>query len=97
VKLVIDGVPKTVKLEAVITVTPLNETEMGPEPAPDGTEVVMLVEVNAVTTAGVPLNSTAGVDIKFEPEIVTVVPTPAAVGLKLEIVGEGSTVKLPEL
>lgn len=63
VKLVIDGVPKTVKLEALDTVTPLNETEIGPDPAPDGTEVVMLVEVNEVTTAGVPLNSTVGVDI----------------------------------
>ncbi len=85
------------KLETVVTVTPLNETEIGPEPAPVGTEVVILVEVKEVTTAGVPLNTTVGVDIKLVPVIITVVPTPAAVGLKLEIVGDGNTVKLPEL
>lgn len=94
---VIEGVPKTVKLLALDTVTPLKETEIGPEPAPDGTEVVMLVLVKELTTALVPLNSTIGSDMKFVPVMITVVPTPAAVGLKLDIVGEGSIEKLPAL
>lgn len=96
-KLVIEGVPNTVKFEELVTVTPLNDTVIGPEPAPEGTEVVMLVEVYDETTAGVPLNSTAGGAIKFVPVMVTVVPTPAAVGLKLVIVGDGNMLKLPVL
>jgi hypothetical protein len=93
-KLVIEGVPKTVKLLELETVTPLKETEIGPEPAPIGTEVVILLLLKEVTIALVPLNSTRGADIKFDPEIITVVPIPAAVGLKLDIVGDGSTEKL---
>lgn len=81
-------------MEALNTVTPLNETLIGPVPAPVGTLVVMLLELNDVTTAGVPLNSTMGVDIKFVPVIVTEVPTPAAVGLNPVMVGVGNTVKL---
>lgn len=84
-------------MEELNTVTPLSETLIGPDPAPVGTLVVMLVELNDVTAAGVPLNSTIGVEIKFVPEIVTVTPTPAAVGLNEVIVGVGNTVKLLEL
>lgn len=94
---VIEGVPKTVKLLALETVTPLKETEIGPEPDPEGTEVVMLVLLKGLTTALIPLNSTIGIDIKFVPVMITVAPTPAAVGLKLDIVGEGSIEKLPVL
>ncbi len=94
---VIEGVPKTVKLVELKTVTPLKETEIGPEPAPEGTLVVILVVVYEPTTAFVPLNATVGSDIKFVPVMITVVPTPAEVGLKLDIVGEGSIEKLPEL
>jgi hypothetical protein len=97
VKLVMDGVPNTVKLEALDTVTPLSDTEMGPDPAPEGTVVVMVVDVNEVTTASVPLNSTKGLEIKLVPVIVTVAPTPAPDGLKPEMVGEASTVKLLSL
>jgi hypothetical protein len=97
VKLVMDGVPNTVKFEALLTVTPLNDTEIGPEPAPEGTDVVMLVVVKEVTTADVLLNSTIGVEMKFVPVIVTVTPIPAAVGLKLVIVGEASTSKFEPL
>jgi hypothetical protein len=46
-----EGVPKTVKLEALLMVTPLTVTDIGPVPAPAGTEVVILVVVAAVTTA----------------------------------------------
>ena len=56
VNTVIDGVPNTVKLLELEMVTPLKETEIGPEPAPIGTPVVMLVFVNEVTTALIPLN-----------------------------------------
>jgi len=93
VKLVIEGVPKTTKFELLFTVTPLIVTEIGPDPAPDGTEVEILVKVNDVTTAGMPLNVTTGVPIKLVPVMVTFVPTAAPVGEKLEMVGEGRTSK----
>ena len=70
-------------------------TEIAPDEAPPGTEVVMLVEVLAVTVATVPLNLTvllAGVTSKLVPVMVTVVPTAPLVGLKLLIVGLGVTV-----
>jgi hypothetical protein len=97
---VMDGVPKTVKLEALFIVTPLTVIEMGPVPAPAGTDVVILVWVEAVTTAGTPLNSTrllAGVVLKLVPVIVTVVPLIPPAGLNPVMVGVGNTVKLPGL
>jgi len=97
VKLVIDGVPKIMKFELLLMVTPLTVTDTGPDPAPDGTEVVILVKVEPVTTAGVPLNVTTGVPIKLVPLIVTGVPTAAPVGEKLEIVGEGRISKFETL
>lgn len=93
----IKGVPQTIKLLELKMVMPLKDTEIGPEPAPAGTLVVILVLVNEVTIAVIPLNSTTGVDIKFVPVITTVAPLPAEVGLKLDIDGEGSTEKLFEL
>ena len=65
---------------------------------PAGTVVVMLVEVLTLTTAVVPLNLTvlfAAVGLKLVPVIMTEVPLPPPVGLKLEMVG--TTVKLLEL
>jgi hypothetical protein len=52
-KLVIVGVGRTVKVEALFTVipVPLTATEIGPVVAPAGTDVVMLVAVEAETTA----------------------------------------------
>jgi hypothetical protein len=97
VKLEMVGVPNTVKLFVLLMVTPLNDTEIGPEPAEEGTDVVMLVAVKEFTMAGTSLNSTIGAEMKFVPVIVIVVPTPAAVGLKLLMVGEGNTVKLAAL
>ena len=76
------GNTKSVALDTVVQ----NVTSIGPVVAPVGTEVVMLVDVLAVTTAGVPLNSTmlfAGVVLKFVPVIVTVVPGPPNDGVKL--------------
>jgi len=55
---VIIGVPNTVKLDALVTVTPLVVTDIGPVVAPAGTLVVSRVGLEAVTTARVPLNRT---------------------------------------
>ena len=52
------GVDKTTKLFELKTVTPLTFTEIFPNVAPAGTEVVMLFVLEAVTTAVVLLNFT---------------------------------------
>ena len=89
----IDGVPKTVKFEELLIVTPLEVIEIGPVPAPAGTAVVILVEFHEVTTAGVLLKVTTGVS-KFVPVIVTMVPLIPPVGLKPVKVGVDDTTKL---
>ena len=94
------GEGRTVKAEELDTVTPLVATEMVPEDAPAGTEVVMLVEVADVTVLTVPLNDTIlfdGVVLKLVPLIVTIAPTEPLTGLNPLIVGEGSTIKFVEL
>jgi hypothetical protein len=76
-KLVIEGA--TVKLVELVPVCPPAVTEIGPVVAPDGTVVTMLVVVLDVGIAAVPLNDTlllvGVVPSKFEPVIVTLVPT----------------------
>ena len=60
--------------------------------APDGTVVVRLVMLPAVTVAVVPLNFTVllpNVASKLVPVIVTEVPTFPLIGLKLVMVGAG--------
>ncbi len=94
---VMDGVPKTVKLLVLLMVTPFTVMEMGPVPAPAGTDVLILVWEEDVTTAGIPLNSTVGVVLKLVPVMVTAVPLIAPVGLNPLMVGVGNTVKLSEL
>ena len=94
VKLVMLGEPRTVNESALVIVTPLVVTDMVPEPAPEGTVTVILVELEAVTTALMPLNATTGDGPKFVPVIITVAPVAPLVGLKLVIVGVGSTVKV---
>jgi len=54
-KLLITGVG-TVKLPALVPVMPFTVTEIFPVVAPNGTEVVILVVFDAVTTLVVPLN-----------------------------------------
>jgi len=54
-KLLITGVG-TVKLPALVPVIPFTVTEIFPVVAPNGTVVVILVVVDAVTTLVVPLN-----------------------------------------
>jgi hypothetical protein len=76
VKLLITGVG-TIKLEKLEPVILLTVTEIGPVVAPNGTEVVMLVVVDAVTTLVVPLKSTvfsAGTLLKLVPVITTTAP-----------------------
>jgi hypothetical protein len=84
-------------LVALEIVTPLTVTVIGPLVAPDGTRVVILVEVDPVTTASVPLNSTTlfdGIVLKLVPLMVTVAVSAPLVGLNPEIVGVGRTVKI---
>jgi hypothetical protein len=76
VKLLITGVG-TVKFVALVPVIPFTVTEIGPVVAPNGTEVVILVVVEAVTTLATPLNSTVFADgtlLKSEPVITTTTP-----------------------
>ena len=46
----------TVKLESEETVVPPTVTEIGPDVAPEGTVTVIVVVVEEVTVAGMPLN-----------------------------------------
>jgi hypothetical protein len=91
-----DGVGNTVKLKELVIVIPLVVTVIGPVTALRGTVVVILVELEDITDATVPLNDTAGEPPKLVPEMITVAPTAALVGLALEMVGVGSTVKFEE-
>ena len=89
------GVAKTVKFETLNIVTPLTVTEILPEVAPAGTVVVILLFVDEVTVAVVPLNFTTlsvAFALKLVPLITTTAPTAPLVGDKLVIVGVGNTV-----
>ena len=80
----------TVKLMPLLAVNPPTTTLIKPVVAPVGTVTVRLVDVLAVTVAGVPLKRTvllAGMVEKFVPVITTVLPTKPEEGLKEEIVG----------
>jgi hypothetical protein len=86
-------------LEELIAVTPSTITVITPVLAPDGTVVVILVAVLAVTVAVASLNFTvlfAGVVLKFVPVITTDVPILPEPGVK-EIIDGTSTVKFVEL
>lgn len=99
-KLIIVGVGNTVKFVELVIVTPLTLTEIGPFTAPGGTIAVMLVDDDEVTSAITPLNETillAAIVLKLVPVIVTTAPAAPFRGLKLDIVGEGNTVKFVEL
>lgn len=96
-KPVMVGLGNTVKFDALVMVTPLDPTEIGPFTAPAGTVVVMLVVFEEVTLVTPPLNETVGVPLKFVPEIITVAPIAPLIGLKPVIVGVSRTVKLEEV
>jgi len=99
VKELITGVG-TVKFVELLPVMPLTVTEIGPVVAPNGTEVVILVVVEAVTILSVPLNSTVfseGTPLKLLPEITTTTPYAPLFGVKPVMDGVPKTVKLDEL
>lgn len=97
VKPVMVGVGNTVKLEALEIVTPFTLIEMGPLTAPVGTEVVIEVVDDAVTTAAVPLKETVGVVLKLVPVMTTVAPIAPLAGVNPVIVGVPSTEKFVAL
>src|SRR5262249_39311218 len=89
---VIAGGTVTVKLTPLLA-RPPTVTTTGPLVAPLGTGTVMLVALQLVGVAVVPLKVTVpGVVPKFEPLIVTAVPTGADVGLSVAIAGGTVTV-----
>jgi hypothetical protein len=85
-RLVMLGAATTVKLFPLL-LTPDTVTTTFPVVAPVGTVATMLVEVQLVVDAAVPLNLTVPVEPKAVPVIVTVAPTAPDVGDRLEIVG----------
>ncbi len=91
------GVSSTVKFVLLDMVTPLTIIEIGPVNAFTGTVVFMLVVVDEFMVAGIPLNATEGVVLKFVPEIITIAPSEPLEGLKPVIVGVDKTTKLLEL
>src|SRR5713226_10356325 len=89
----------TVKF-TVLLATPPTVTTTPPEVAPAGTGTTMLVAVQLVGVAAVPLNLTVLVpcaDPKFAPAIVTDVPTVPEFGVKLVTLGGTRTAKLTPL
>ena len=95
VRLVMAGVGSTVKEKPLLAIPPTVTTTF-PAIAPVGTGTVMLVALQLVGVAAVPLNVTVLVPWlapKFEPVIVTGAPTTPDVGLRL--VMEGAGVPLP--
>jgi hypothetical protein len=94
-RLAIVGVVATVKLTPLLF-TPFAFTTTFPVVAPDGTVVAMLVALQLVGVAAVPLKVTVLVPCvapKLVPEIVTTAPADPLVGLALVILGAPTTVK----
>jgi len=98
-KLVMLGVGSTVNDTPALE-TPLTVTTTLPVVAPLGTGATMLVALQLVGVAEIPLNVSVlvpCVEAKFVPVIVTDVPTAPNVGDKLVMLGVGRTVKLTPL
>jgi hypothetical protein len=98
-RLVIAGAATTVKL-LLLLFTPSANTTTFPVVAPLGTDVTILVALQLVAVAVVPLNFTVPlpcVDPKFVPVTVTAAPTAPVVIDKLVMLGAGTTVKLEPL
>src|SRR6266566_2769801 len=97
--LVMLGGATTVKLTPLLA-TPATVTTTFPVVAPAGTGATMLVLLQLVGVAGVPLNVTVLVPCvppKFVPPIVTDVPAPPDVGDKLVTLGAGSPAQFTPL
>src|SRR5260370_6471683 len=90
-RLVMLGVGVTLKF-TVLLVTPPTVTTTPPDVAPAGTGTPMLVALQLVGVAAVPLNLTVLVPCvapKLDPVMVTEVPTAPAVGFKVAMFGTG--------
>ena len=97
--LVILGGETTVKLDPLLF-TPLANTTTFPVVAPDGTVVAILVALQLVIVAAVPLKLTMPepcVERKLDPVIVTAAPTAPEVTDRLVMLGAGLTVKFNPL
>jgi hypothetical protein len=94
VKLVIAGAgaDPTVNALALVATPPGVVTLSVPVVAPAGTVAWIAVAEVTVKLAFTPLNATAVAPVKFVPLIVTLVPAGPLVGVKLAIVGGGTTV-----
>jgi hypothetical protein len=98
-RLVMLGADTTVKLTPLLF-TPLANTTTFPVVAPDGTVTPMLVALQLVTLAAVPLKLTVPDpcdDPKFVPVIVTAAPTAPVVIDRLVMLGAETTEKLSPL
>ena len=98
-KLVMLGAADTVNVTALLAI-PDTVTMTGPVVAPVGTGATMLVELQLVGLAAVPLNVTVlapCVVPKFVPVMVTDVPTSPSAGDRLVMPGTGRMVKLTPL
>jgi hypothetical protein len=87
----------TVKLTPLLATPPTVTTTL-PVVAPDGTGTTMLVVLQLVGVAAIPLNFTALVPCvapKFAPAIVTEVPITPEVGFKLVMLGAGTVTVKP--
>src|SRR5439155_1137048 len=82
-----EGAAVTVKLVALVAVPPGVVTLIAPLVAPLGTVAVISVSELTVKAAATPLKATAVAPVKWEPLIVTPVPTGPLAGLKELIVG----------
>src|SRR2546427_5626071 len=94
--LVMVGGPVTVNPTPLLA-TPETVATTFPVVAPEGTGIAMLVALQLVGVAAVPLNVTVLVPCvapKFVPVMVTEVPTVPDVGFRLVILGAAVTVKL---
>ncbi len=88
-RLVMLGVPSTVKLTPLLALLDTVTTTF-PVVAPLGTVTVMLVALQLVAVAAVPLNLTVlvpWVDPKFDPAMVIVAPTAPEFGVRLVMLG----------
>jgi len=89
--------PVTVKFTLLLGVVP-TLTTTGPEVAPVGTVVEMVVLFQVLVVAVVPLNVTVPVDVpKFAPLMVTAAAEAPDVTERLWIVGNCDTVKVTAL
>ena len=80
----------TRKFCELVAVPPVVVTVILPVVAPPGTVAVICDAELAVNDAGVPLNATRVAPVKFEPLIVTVVPTGPWLGVNELIAGAGA-------